>query len=68
VTQQEHEIREVTPKIMGVVKQRLEQLFLAINNVAPRDPVLKNITNMAGLASRIIDVVRPGVVEVHSPY
>jgi hypothetical protein len=53
---------------MAVLKQRLEQLFLAINNVAPRDPVLKAITTMTGLTNHIIDTMRPGVVDPHSPY
>ena len=58
---QDSEVRSVTPKIMSLLKSRLEQLFLNISNMAPRDPVLKNITNMTNMATRIIDTVRPGV-------
>jgi hypothetical protein len=65
---QDSEVRSVTPKIMSLLKTRLEQLFLNISNMAPRDPVLKNITNMTNMATRIIDTVRPGVVNPHSPY
>ncbi len=53
---------------MSIIKTRLEELFLTINNVSPRDPVLKNITNMTNMANRIIEAVRPGLVNPHSPY
>ena len=55
---QDDQLREVTPKIMGLLKSRIEQLFLRISRLAPNDPTLKNLTNMANVAGRIAESVQ----------
>lgn len=51
-------MREVTPKIMGLIKSRVEQLFLRVSRLAPNDPTLKMLTNMANVAGRIAENVQ----------
>lgn len=53
-------MREVTPKIMGLIKGRVEQLFLRVSRLAPSDPTLKTLTNMANVAGRIAETVQRG--------
>jgi hypothetical protein len=53
-------LREVTPKIMGLIKGRVEQLFLRVSRLAPNDPTLKMLTNMANVAGRIAENVQRG--------
>jgi hypothetical protein len=45
---------------MSLMKTRIEHLFLRISRIAPNDPTLKNLTNMANVAGRINDIVRAG--------
>ncbi|KAH8902005.1 hypothetical protein BR93DRAFT_948328 [Coniochaeta sp. PMI_546] len=52
------QLREVTPKIMGLIKSRVEQLFLRVSRLAPNDPTLKMLTNMANVAGRIAENVQ----------
>ncbi|KAL1837098.1 hypothetical protein VTK73DRAFT_4826 [Phialemonium thermophilum] len=61
------QVREVTPKIMSLLKTRIEHLFARIHRIAPNDPTLKNLTNMANVAGRITDIVRSGGAH-HAPY
>ncbi|KAJ9143336.1 Muc1 extracellular alpha--glucan glucosidase [Pleurostoma richardsiae] len=49
----DNQVREVTPKIMGIIKSRLESLFMRITNAAPGDPILKNLASMIQLTNRI---------------
>lgn len=57
---QDNQVREVTPKIMTLLKTRIEHLYLRISRIAPNDPILKTLTNMANVAGRINDTVRAG--------
>lgn len=59
---QDDQVREVTPKIMGLLKTRIEHLFVRISRIAPNDPTLKSLTNMANVAGRINDIARSGGV------
>lgn len=52
---QDDQLRDVTPKIMGVIKGRVEQLALRVSRLAPNDPTLKTLTNMANVAGRIAE-------------
>ncbi|OIW22925.1 hypothetical protein CONLIGDRAFT_637855 [Coniochaeta ligniaria NRRL 30616] len=52
------QLREVTPNIMGLIKSRVEQLFLRVSRLAPNDPTLKMLTNMANVAGRIAENVQ----------
>ncbi|KAK0651058.1 hypothetical protein B0T16DRAFT_442635 [Cercophora newfieldiana] len=49
------QVREVTPKIMSLVKSRSEQLMMDISRIAPQDPSLKTLANLAHVAGRITD-------------
>jgi hypothetical protein len=40
---------------MGLIQSRVEQLFLRISRLAPNDPTLKSLTNMANVAGRIAE-------------
>ncbi|KAB5582221.1 hypothetical protein GE09DRAFT_1074135 [Coniochaeta sp. 2T2.1] len=52
------QLREVTPKIMGLIQSRVEQLFLRVSRLAPNDPSLKMLTNMANVTGRIAETVK----------
>lgn len=45
---------------MGLIKGRVEQLFLRVSRLAPSDPTLKTLTNMANVAGRIAETVQRG--------
>jgi hypothetical protein len=55
----DEQVREVTPKIMGIYIQRLEHLFMRISNVSAQDPILKRLSLLVSTANRIVDTVRP---------
>lgn len=56
---QDEQVRGVTPKIMSLVKERAENLFVEISRVAPHDPTLKTLGSIAHHARRIEDLFRP---------
>ena len=43
---------------MGLIQSRVEQLFLRVSRLAPNDPTLKMLTNMANVAGRIAETVK----------
>ncbi|KAH8884896.1 hypothetical protein GQ53DRAFT_660637 [Thozetella sp. PMI_491] len=51
------QVRDVTPRIMGLLKTRIEHLILKISRFAPNDSSLRGLTNMATVAGRIVDTV-----------
>lgn len=44
---QDPEIREVSPRILGVLQQRLESQYMRIAEIDPRDLALKRIPSLA---------------------
>lgn len=56
----EGQVREITPKVMSLLKGRLEHVFLRLNSTVPNDPALKNISIMTNLTQRITDSMRHG--------
>lgn len=56
---QEGQVREITPKVMSLLKGRLEHVFLRLSSTMPSDPALRNISNMTNLTQRITDSMRP---------
>ena len=55
---QDAQIRDVTPRIMGVVVERCESLILRISSNNPSEPILKNLSQMVLTAKRILDATR----------
>ncbi|KAG6357690.1 hypothetical protein INS49_013569 [Diaporthe citri] len=55
----EGQVREITPKVMSLLKGRLEHVFLRLSSTMPSDPALRNISNMTSLTQRITDSMRP---------
>lgn len=45
---------------MSLLKTRIEHLVIRISRLAPNDPTLKNLSNMANVAGRINDMIRSG--------
>lgn len=45
---------------MGLIKGRVEQLFIRVSRLSPSDPSLKMLTNMANVAGRIAETVQRG--------
>lgn len=43
---------------MNIYIQRLEHLFMRITNVAPADPLLKQLSQMVSTANRILELYR----------
>ncbi|KAI0116387.1 hypothetical protein GGR51DRAFT_545942 [Nemania sp. FL0031] len=54
-------VREVIPKIMSTLLERVENLFIRISSRAPTDPVLQHLTNMNSMAKRIQSFARSSV-------
>ncbi|APA13548.1 hypothetical protein sscle_11g083180 [Sclerotinia sclerotiorum 1980 UF-70] len=54
----EDQVADLVPKIMNIYIQRLEHLFMRITNVAPSDPLLKQLSNMVATANRILELYR----------
>lgn len=48
-------MREVTPKIMTLIKNRTESLLMDINRVNPHDQALKVLHQITTYAGRIAD-------------
>ncbi|KAI9742426.1 MAG: hypothetical protein M1818_003960 [Claussenomyces sp. TS43310] len=49
----EESVRDVTPKIMKILVQRLEHTLMRVSSVSPQDPLLKRITFLSSTANRI---------------
>jgi hypothetical protein len=56
--EQDDQVRDVTPKIMSLIKSRTEQLLVDISRVAPHDPALKTLANLGHMATRISENVQ----------
>ncbi|KAK5651962.1 hypothetical protein OQA88_11505 [Cercophora sp. LCS_1] len=52
------QVRAVTPKIMSMVKDRAEQLWVDLNRIAPNELLVKTLLNIAQIAGRIADNVQ----------
>ncbi|RKF65389.1 putative wd40 repeat-like protein [Erysiphe neolycopersici] len=52
------QVRELSPKIMGIYRQRLEHLFMRISQISSHEPILKRISVLVTAANRIIDTAR----------
>ncbi|KAK4239222.1 hypothetical protein C8A03DRAFT_14376 [Achaetomium macrosporum] len=61
------QVREVTPKIMTLLKTRIEGLFLEISRIAPHDPALKTLSSMSQIAGRIAESVQMRHGPMHAP-
>ncbi|KAK0625856.1 hypothetical protein B0T14DRAFT_492289 [Immersiella caudata] len=58
VPELDDQVRDVTPKIMTLIKTRCEQLLVEISRYAPQDPHLKTLSSLAHVAGRIMDAVQ----------
>jgi len=52
------QVREVTPKIMTLIKGRIEKLIMEINRTHPQEALLKTLANLAHVAGRIVENVQ----------
>lgn len=50
---QDSDIREVAPKIMDILTQRLESLYMAIAENTPHDPILRKIPPLSRRAREL---------------
>lgn len=64
---QDDQVREVTPKIMNLLKTRIEQLLLDISRVAPHDPSLKTLSTMSQIAGRVAENAQVRHGPMHAP-
>ncbi|KAF3766475.1 hypothetical protein M406DRAFT_89257 [Cryphonectria parasitica EP155] len=53
----EGQVREITPRVMSLVKSRLEHVFVRLNMAVPNDPVLRNLSGMIDLTRKINDAM-----------
>ncbi|KAI1820643.1 hypothetical protein F4861DRAFT_522200 [Xylaria intraflava] len=51
-------VRDVIPKIMGTLLERVEKLFMRISSRSPTDPMLPHLSNMTHMATRIQNFAR----------
>ncbi|CAG8960149.1 hypothetical protein HYFRA_00010628 [Hymenoscyphus fraxineus] len=50
--------RNLIPKLMGIYTQRLEHLFMRVNNISPNNAYLKRFSMLINVANRILDSSR----------
>jgi hypothetical protein len=55
---QDEATRAVTPKIMGLFVDRMENIFMRISTNASTEPVLKNLSQMINISRRILEIVQ----------
>lgn len=60
-TQQDDQLCNVTPRIMGLLKGRLEQLIVKISRISPSDPIIKKLTHLVHMVTQISETVQPNV-------
>lgn len=48
-------MREITPKVMSLIKSRLEHVFIRLNSSVPNDPALRNLSVMIDYTRKIAD-------------
>ncbi|KAL1837684.1 hypothetical protein VTJ49DRAFT_3510 [Mycothermus thermophilus] len=60
------QVREVTPKIMNLLKTRIEQLLIDISRIAPHDGAIKKLSSMSQVATRIAESVQMRHGTVHT--
>jgi hypothetical protein len=53
----EESVRSVTPKIMSILRSRVEQLFMRVSSVSAQDPLLKRLSAIANAAQRMGEAV-----------
>ena len=56
---QEDQVVEAVPKVMSLIKAKVEELLLAISREAPHDASLKTLSNIANLAGRVGESCQP---------
>lgn len=52
------QVRDLSPKIMGIYRQRLEHLYMRISQISSQEPILKRISMLVTAANRIVDTAR----------
>lgn len=57
--EQDDQLCNVTPRIMSLLKGRLEQLVVKISRISPSDPIIKRLTHMVRMVTQISEAVRP---------
>ncbi|TLD26990.1 hypothetical protein PspLS_04599 [Pyricularia sp. CBS 133598] len=55
----EPDIRQITPKILTLIKTRIETVFMRISNTQAGDPSLKNLAQMIQVINRMLNSVQP---------
>lgn len=53
------EIRDIVPKIMDVVKQRLTAAYIQLNESAPNNPLLRHISGLVNKCNEMTQAVAP---------
>lgn len=65
---QEGQVREVTPKVMSLIKGRLEHVLVRLSTMRPNDPILRNISQMIDYTRKIVDTMGLNMALASSAY
>ncbi|KAI1002771.1 hypothetical protein K3495_g5433 [Podosphaera aphanis] len=52
------QVRNLSPKIMGIYRQRFEHLYMRISQVSPHEPILKRLSFLVAAADRIVETAQ----------
>ncbi|KAK4139608.1 uncharacterized protein C8A04DRAFT_32881 [Dichotomopilus funicola] len=63
----DEQVREVTPKIMTLLKTRIDQLLSEINRIAPHDQSVKTLSSMSSIAGRVAENAQLRHGSMHGP-
>jgi hypothetical protein len=59
ISLQDADIRDIVPKIMDVVKQRLTDTYMALNESTPGSPLLRRISAQVNKCNEMIRAAAP---------
>lgn len=64
----EGQVREVTPKVMSLIKGRLEHVLVRLSTMRPNDPILRNVSQMIDYTRKIVETMGLNMAAASSAY
>lgn len=65
---QEGQVREIAPRVMSLIKGRLEHVLVRISTLRPNDPILRNVSQMIEYTRKIVDTMGLNMAAASSAY
>ncbi|KAJ4423356.1 hypothetical protein N0V82_001959 [Gnomoniopsis sp. IMI 355080] len=64
----EGQVREVAPRVMSLIKGRLEHVLVRLSTMRPNDPILRNVSQMIDYTRKIVDTMGMNMAAASSAY